>query len=220
MLPIRNNAVQLCVGNKTCYRPNILPEMVNHYSSTSLLKYHETFSTLFIRKICNHYIPQILKTYEINVLKLCPHQRKFLLSNFDTRDWNLDLINLVNCWNNWLHQKKLLEALKGKCFWNILLLELNNLLFEQFTVYCLNNLLFERFTVKCLNTLIFTNCMILRNILYSPEDQRHRETQSCNLENNVSSGLSSQWLCGNSCTWVHNVRLHMAGTNEPECSTS
>ena len=127
----------------------------------------------------------------MNVLKLCPHQRKFLLSNFDTRDWNLDLINLVNCWNNWLHQKKLLEALKGKCFLNILLLELNNLLFEQFTVYCLNNLLFERFTVKCLNTLIFKNCMILRNILYSPEDRRHRETQSCEL---CSISFSLNWI--------------------------
>ena len=23
------------------------------------------------------------------------------------------------------------------------------------------------------------------------------------------------WLCGNSCTWAHDVRLHIAGTNEP-----
>ena len=37
----------------------------------------------------------------------------------------------------------------------ILLSKLNNLLFEQFTVYRLNNLLFERFTVKCLNSLMF-----------------------------------------------------------------
>ena len=35
-----------------------LPEIVNHCISTSLLKYHETLSTLFIRKICNHYIPR------------------------------------------------------------------------------------------------------------------------------------------------------------------
>ena len=37
----------------------------------------------------------------------------------------------------------------------------------------------------------------------------------CNHENNFSSRLSLQWLCGNWCTWVHNVRLHIAGNNEP-----
>ena len=52
--------------------------------------------------------------------------------------------------------------------------------------------------------------------MYSPEDRRHRETQRCNHENNVSSGLSPQWLCGNSCTWAHNLWLHIAGTNEPK----
>ena len=30
------------------------------------------------------------------------------------------------------------------------------------------------------------------------------------------SRLSPQWLCGNSCTWAHDVRLHIAGTNEPK----
>ena len=30
----------------------------------------------------------------------------------------------------------------------------------------------------------------------------------------VPSRLSPQWLCGNSCTWAHDVRLHIAGTNE------
>ena len=80
-----------------------------------------------------------------------PHERKFLLSNYDTHDWKLDLINIVNFWNYWFLQKKLLEALETKCFWKILLLERNNILFEQFTVYRLNNLLFERFTVKYLN---------------------------------------------------------------------
>ena len=29
----------------------------------------------------------------------------------------------------------------------------------------------------------------------------------CNNENNVPSRLSPQWLCGNSCTWAHDVRL-------------
>ena len=58
------------------------------------------------------------------------------------------------------------------------MLELNSLLFRQFTVYRLNNLLFEWFTVKYLNTLKFKqlskidmfnkaisiNCMILIKI--------------------------------------------------------
>ena len=35
-------------------------------------------------------------------------------------------------------------------------------------------------------------------------------------ENNVPSRLSPQWLCGNSCTWAHDVRLHIAATNEPK----
>ena len=29
----------------------------------------------------------------------------------------------------------------------------------------------------------------------------------CYYENNVSSGLSPKWLCGNSCTWAHDVWL-------------
>ena len=37
-----------------------------------------------------------------------------------------------------------------------------------------------------------------------------------NHENNVSSRLSPQWLSGNSCTWAHDVQLHIAGTNEPK----
>ena len=32
----------------------------------------------------------------------------------------------------------------------------------------------------------------------------------CNHENNVPSRLSPQWLCGNSCTWAHDVRLMRA----------
>ena len=38
----------------------------------------------------------------------------------------------------------------------------------------------------------------------------------CNDENNVPSRLSSQWLCGNSFTWAHDVRLRIAGTNKPK----
>ena len=48
----------------------------------------------------------------------------------------------------------------------------------------------------------------------------HRSKMSviytCNHENNVPSQFSPQWLCGNSCTWAHDVRLHIAGTNEPK----
>ena len=32
----------------------------------------------------------------------------------------------------------------------------------------------------------------------------------------MPSRSSPQWLCGNSCTWAHDVRLHIAGTNEPK----
>ena len=35
-------------------------------------------------------------------------------------------------------------------------------------------------------------------------------------ENNVPSRLSPQWLCGNSCTWAHDVPSHIAVTNEPK----
>ena len=36
------------------------------------------------------------------------------------------------------------------------------------------------------------------------------------LENNIPSWLSSQWLCGNSCTGAHDKRLHIAATSEPK----
>ena len=36
----------------------------------------------------------------------------------------------------------------------------------------------------------------------------------CSHENNVTSQLSPQQLSGNSCTWAHDVLLHIAGTNE------
>ena len=38
----------------------------------------------------------------------------------------------------------------------------------------------------------------------------------CYHENNVPSHLSPQWPRVNSCTWAHDVRLHIAGTNEPK----
>ena len=36
-----------------------------------------------------------------------------------------------------------------------------------------------------------------------------------NHENNVPSRSRPQWLCGNSCTWGHDVRLHIAGLLAP-----
>ena len=32
----------------------------------------------------------------------------------------------------------------------------------------------------------------------------------------MSSWLSPQWLSGNSCTWDHDVQLHIAGTDDPK----
>ena len=37
----------------------------------------------------------------------------------------------------------------------------------------------------------------------------------CTHQNNVLSCLLPKWLCGNSCTWANDVRLPIAGTNEP-----
>ena len=31
----------------------------------------------------------------------------------------------------------------------------------------------------------------------------------CNHENNVPSRLSPQWLCGNSCTWGHDIYIYI-----------
>ena len=31
----------------------------------------------------------------------------------------------------------------------------------------------------------------------------------CNHENNVPSQLSPQWLCGNSCTWAHDIYIYI-----------
>ena len=35
-----------------------------------------------------------------------------------------------------------------------------------------------------------------------------------NHENDVPSRLSPQWLCGNSCTWAHDVRFSCAQVHE------
>ena len=32
----------------------------------------------------------------------------------------------------------------------------------------------------------------------------------------MPSRLSPQWLCGNSCTWEHDERLHIVGINVPK----
>ena len=51
-----------------------------------------------------------------------------------------------------------------------------------------------------------------------PMNQRmpNKLSKEGNHENNVLSWLSPQWLYGNSCSWVHDVRLHIAGANEPK----
>ena len=72
-------------------------------------------------------------------------------------------------------------SLKRKCFGNILLLELNNLWFELFTVKCLNTIMFKQLTKTDTLIKLYQETMILRDILYSPEDERHRETQSWEL---------------------------------------
>ena len=41
----------------------------------------------------------------------------------------------------------------------------------------------------------------------------------CPHENNVPSCLLSKWPCGNSFTWEDEVRLPIAGTNEPTMTT-
>ena len=41
----------------------------------------------------------------------------------------------------------------------------------------------------------------------------------CTHENNVPSCLLLKWLCGNSCTWADDVRLPIAGSNEPTMTT-
>ena len=35
-------------------------------------------------------------------------------------------------------------------------------------------------------------------------------------ENNVASQSLPQWPCGNSCSWAHDVELHIDRTNKPK----
>ena len=51
--------------------------------------------------------------------------------------------------------------------------------------------------------------------IQSAQKQDEHNIYVINHENNVSSGLSPQWICGNSCAWAHDVRLNIAVTNEP-----
>ena len=37
--------------------------------------------------------------------------------------------------------------------------------------------------------------------------QKQDERNICYHENNALSWLSPQWLCGNSCTWAHDVHV-------------
>ena len=56
--------------------------------------------------------PEKLLNKRSEIMSKYPYQQKFLLSTYDTRDWNVDQINFTNCSNSWFHQKKLLKALK------------------------------------------------------------------------------------------------------------
>ena len=38
----------------------------------------------------------------------------------------------------------------------------------------------------------------------------------CNNELNLSCQSLQQGLCGNLCTWAQDIRLHIAGINEPK----
>ena len=52
--------------------------------------------------------------------------------------------------------------------------------------------------------------------MHNTQFQKQGGHNTCNHENNVPSWLSSHWLCGNSCTWAHDVGLYIAGINESE----
>ena len=55
--------------------------------------------------------PENLLNKRSEIMSKCPHQRKILLSNYDTSDSNPNLINFVNCRSNCLfHQMKLLRS--------------------------------------------------------------------------------------------------------------
>ena len=88
MLSIGSNAIQLCVEKKkTCYQPNTIPKMVNH---TVLPAY----SNITKRQLClyekyaiiTYPYPENLLNKHSEIMSKCPHQQKFLLSNYDTRD--------------------------------------------------------------------------------------------------------------------------------------
>ena len=40
------------------------------------------------------------------------------------------------------------------------------------------------------------------------ESSNFAEARMCNHKNNMSFWLSPQWLCGNSCTWAHDVQCN------------
>ena len=59
--------------------------------------------------------------------------------------------------------------------------------------------------------------MTLKKNIYPNVQQQQKKM--CTHENNVPSCLLSKWPCGNSCTWEDDVRLPIAGTNEPIMTT-
>ena len=59
--------------------------------------------------------------------------------------------------------------------------------------------------------------MTLKKNIYPNVQQQQKKM--CTHENNVPSCLLSKWPGGNSCTWEDDVRLPIAGTNEPTMTT-
>ena len=48
---------------------------------------------------------------------------------------------------------------------------------------------------------------MIHNTQSAQISQKQDERNICYHENNAPSWLSPHWLCGNSCTWAHDVRL-------------
>ena len=69
---------------------------------------------------------------------------------------------------------------------------------------------------SCIFTIIQLNHSIIHDIEHFITEGKSFMVYGTYHENNVPPPrLSPQWLCNNSSTWAHDVRLHIAGTNEP-----
>ena len=100
---------------------------------------------------------------------------------------------------------------------------------KQYNVFEAIDILVDSLYSICIVYDIYRKCVCVYIYIYISGHKwstRHRVLKShrskmrviytCYHENNVPSQLSPQWLYGNSCTWAHDVPLHIAGTNEPK----